>query len=80
MSDYRLFLMRNGRICGTQEFEAVDDAVAIRLADAMRRGQQAELWSRARPVTAFAAAQDIQPERPASAVTAPLRFLDKPQT
>lgn len=58
MESYRLFLIFDGHIGSAREFEADDDRAAVALAEELRAGRPAELWSRARLVRTFEVRQD----------------------
>lgn len=58
MESYRLFLIFDGHIRSAREFEADNDHAAIPLAEELRAGGPAELWSRARLVRTFDVKQD----------------------
>ena len=60
MSYYRLYLLDSpgGRFVGFEEFEAVDDAEALRMAEQVPGGQARELWCGKRKVKTFSSADD----------------------
>ena len=51
--DYRLYLLRSGRIRDAVDIHAADDASAIRMAEQLAGGFPAELWCRSRMVAAL---------------------------
>ena len=51
MNEYRLFFFDNShRLTMAHQFEAGDDARAIRIAEGWREGRKMELWQRDRKV------------------------------
>lgn len=54
--DYRLYLMRGGRIRDAVEIHATDDSAALLKAEKQVAGFAAELWCESRLVGTFSAA------------------------
>ena len=54
---YRLYHVRNDHFAGVDEFQAADDAEAIRHAETLGGSSTAELWSGKRKVKLFKARQ-----------------------
>ena len=54
--DYRLYLMRGGRIRDVVDIHAADDSVALARAEKEASGFAAELWCEDRRIATFSAA------------------------
>jgi hypothetical protein len=54
--DYRLYLMRCGRIRDAVDIHAADDAAALRTAEQKAAGFMAELWCQSRRVATLLSA------------------------
>lgn len=54
--DYRLYLLRGGRIRDAVDIRAADDAAALKGAERKARGSAAELWCQGRLVAVLSAA------------------------
>ena len=57
LTQYRLYFLRDGNdhISRAHEFEAEDDASAIRISEGWREGRRAELWAGPRKIKSWEA-------------------------